>query len=74
MKLTNKQFYILLASAAAAALLIKDNIERGVSSGLGYVNPVDSNNIFYSSANSVGGALTGEDNLSLGAWIYDKTH
>ena len=35
------------------------------------VNPTDPENIFYSGVSSVGRAVTGDDNWTLGAWIYD---
>jgi len=38
------------------------------------VNPVNPNNVFASGVNSVGSAVTGDSNFSLGVWLYDATH
>jgi hypothetical protein len=38
------------------------------------VNPVSDQNIFYSGTNAIGGALTGDQNFSLGVWVYDALH
>lgn len=38
------------------------------------VNPVNPDNVFYQGTNAVGGALTGDEDFSLGVWIYEKLH
>jgi hypothetical protein len=37
-------------------------------------DPTSSDNIFASGVDSVGEILTGDDNFSLGGWVYDKIH
>lgn len=38
------------------------------------VNPLNHDNVIYGGVNSVGGAVTGDKNWTLGGWIYDITH
>ena len=38
------------------------------------VNPLNYNNIFSSSVNDVGAAVSGDSDFSLGNWFYDVTH
>ncbi len=38
------------------------------------INPVNDGNIFNQGVLSVGRAITGKDNWTLGGWIYDITH
>lgn len=38
------------------------------------VNPLDRENIFYSGANALGAAVSGDPEFSLGAWIWEQTH
>lgn len=47
----------------------------GAASAVGQaINPVNPDNIFAGSVNAVGGALSGQDDWSLGSWVYDVTH
>lgn len=39
-----------------------------------YVNPADSGNIVNRGVNGIGGAITGDQNWTLGGQIYDWTH
>ena len=38
------------------------------------VTPWNNDNVIYGGVNSAGAAITGDNNFSLGGWIYDKTH
>lgn len=38
------------------------------------LNPVNPDNIFYGAVNETGAAITGNNNFSLGAWIWEATH
>lgn len=38
------------------------------------IKPSDPNNVFYQGTNKIGAAVTGDDNFTLGGWIYDITH
>lgn len=38
------------------------------------INPLNSENIFYSGVNNIGALLTGNDDFSLGAAVYDAEH
>lgn len=40
------------------------------------INPLNNDNVFYSSVNAVGASIAGvpRDSWSLGSWIYDITH
>jgi hypothetical protein len=38
------------------------------------ISPLNNNNIFANGVNAVGAKLSGNDNWSLGGWIYDITN
>lgn len=38
------------------------------------INPTSNQNIFYRGVNSIGAALTGDDNFNLGSWTFDVLH
>lgn len=38
------------------------------------INPVSDENIFYRGVNSVGAAISGNENFNLGSWTYDILH
>jgi hypothetical protein len=38
------------------------------------LDPTDPNNLFYDGVNSVGSSVTGNDDFSLGSWLYDVIH
>ena len=38
------------------------------------VNPINNDNIFASGVDAVGAKLSGNENWTLGGWIYDITH
>lgn len=40
----------------------------------GSFDPTSDKNLAYRGANAVGGALTGDDNFTVGGWLYDLTH
>ena len=63
------------AVIAAGALYIAEKKAAQVASDLGQaVNPLNDSNVFASGVDSVGAKLTGNQNFSLGVWIYDKLH
>ena len=72
--MNNKQFYTLVVIGGVAAYLLKEGIGNAVVRAGDAVNPVNPDNIFYGGVNAVGGALSGDDNFSLGSWIFDKVN
>ena len=56
------------AGDAAAA------VGEKVSAAAQAVNPLNPDNVFASSVNSVGETITGQSDWSLGGWLYDTTH
>jgi hypothetical protein len=70
MKLTDKQLLILLGAGALAFLYLKSKAGEALDA----VNPVNPNNVIYGGVNAVGGALSGNDDFSLGSWFYDVVH
>ena len=38
------------------------------------VNPTNPENVFYEGVNSTGEALTGDEDFTLGGWIYETIH
>jgi hypothetical protein len=62
--------YELKKGVAAAA-----NALPGAAAAVGAaVDPTNPNNLAYSGVNKVVGALTGDQNETLGGWLYDLTH
>jgi hypothetical protein len=59
---------VVLYQARQAAGAVADAVRNGA------INPASSNNLAYKSVNAVGGAVTGNENFSLGAWLYEVTH
>lgn len=67
MKLTNSQLLMLIGAGVLGVWYLK----KSAGDALNAVNPTNNDNIFYSGVNSVGGALSDDDNFSLGSWVYD---
>lgn len=61
-------------TAILAVYLFKKSVSDGVAAAGQSINPVNPNNIFYSGVNHIGEVLTGDENFTLGGWIYDKTN
>lgn len=57
--------------ASDAAGQAWEGIKDGAATVGGWVNPVSDQNLAYQGVNAVGGALTGEQNWSLGGAVYD---
>ena len=72
----------LIVGAGVAVYLIATRAfktgEKIVDAAKGVItkdlNPASSDNIVNRAVSAVGGALTGQDDFSLGSWIYDITH
>ncbi len=72
----------IAAIAAAAALAYLGwrtyragaALAEGATDALRYVNPASTDNVVYRTVNGVGGLVTGNDDFSLGAWLYNATH
>ena len=68
MNFTNEQL-IGIGVAGLLALWYLSNRAGDVAQA---VNPTNPDNVFYEGANSVVVALTGEENETLGGWLYEK--
>lgn len=62
---------LLLGGGALAVYFVAKKIGEAGSAAAEAVNPVSTQNIFYRGAGAVTGALTGEQNVSLGSKIAD---
>lgn len=67
---------VLLAVLAAWYLKNKvagavDAVADAAAAVAPYVNPADSNNIINQGVGAIGGAISGDENWSLGTWLYD---
>jgi len=76
MKLTFNNYVTLGAIFAGGVVLYKANkagqaIKETVSKDL---NPASNENIINKGVSSVGASISGNENWSLGGWIYDITH
>lgn len=83
MKLQTETVVVLVGIAAVtvgAVYLAKK--AQGVGSSLASaastigtaLNPVSDQNIAYKGVNALGTAATGDNNFTLGGWVYDKLH
>lgn len=77
--LTGGGVLALVGVAAAAYVIWKGSrlaapLVDAAGEALQAVNPTNRDNIFYSGVNSVGAAVSGDKDWSLGGWIYDITH
>jgi len=61
-------------TAILAIYLFKKNIADGAAAAAQSINPVNDENIFNQGVLAVGQKITGNQNWTLGGWIYDETH
>jgi hypothetical protein len=71
---TNQQLMVIAGLSAIAALVIYDKTKKAATAGIDAIPPTNPDNIFYSGVNNIGASLTGQENFSLGVWLYDITH
>ncbi len=73
MKIETKTIAIVAGVALAAYLLwrAKGAIGEVLTTSL---NPASDQNLAYKGVNSIGGAVTGDKDFSLGSYLYDLTH
>lgn len=72
--LTDKQFFIVAAAAAVALVVAANRAQElggAVADNLQVVNPASSENFIYSGISSMGQAITGDTDITLGTAIYD---
>lgn len=72
MKLPPQAWYVLGGFVLLGLIYWKG--KGAVTAAANAVNPVNHDNVFASGVNGVGTAVTGDDDFSLGARIYDWTH
>lgn len=74
---------LLVAYIAARYLVSKvgetagkavDYVADAAQAAAPYVNPASNQNVIYTGINGIGGAVSGEENWTLGGWLYDVTH
>jgi hypothetical protein len=73
-----KGYAVLIGVGAVAIIALYYLGKREVTAAVGTVadaiNPVNDNNIFSSGVDAVGAKLSGDENWTLGGWIFDVTH
>ena len=69
--LSNKQMIGLVVVGFGASWYLKNKAAETVKEVGAAIDPTSSENIFYSGVNSVGSTLTGDEDFSLGGWIYE---
>ena len=57
---------------AAIGWIVARKVAGAVPAGA--LNPLSVDNIVYQGANATGAALTGDQDFSLGAWVWEATH
>lgn len=70
MSFTDKQFFTVLALASVVGVYTIYKAREG----LGAVNPLSPDNVFYGGVNSLGAELSGDEHFAFGGWLYDVTH
>lgn len=73
-KWTPKTTLIVAGVAVIGLWYLKGRAARAISEAGQAINPTNNQNVFYRGVNGVGEAVTGDDDFSLGGWIYDKVH
>lgn len=48
--------------------------QKKIQDGLHAISPTNNDNIFASGVDSVGSTITGNENFSLGGWLYEKVN
>lgn len=67
---TDKQLLYIAGGLAVVGYLIYRKLPDVGNA----VNPLNQENVFYEGVNAVGEKLSGDQDFSLGAWLYDITH
>jgi hypothetical protein len=65
---------VVVMGALVLVAFVATKAEETISDTASAINPLNNNNIFASGVNGVGQKLSGNNNWSLGGWIYDITH
>jgi hypothetical protein len=73
-KWTPKNVLIVAGVAAVGAWYLSRTAKGAIKDAGQAINPVNRDNVFYSGVNSVGEAISGDKNFTLGGWLYDLTH
>ena len=74
MKLTNQQVLMILAAGGLLLWYAKNKEGDAVAAVGNAVNPVNPDNVFYAGVSEIGSTLSGDDEWTLGTWIYNATH
>lgn len=72
-KVLNSKVGVVGAVTVAAlitAYLVKEQAQKAVSDTVEAVSPLNNDNIFASGVDNVGRKLSGNNNWSLGSWLY----
>ncbi len=69
-----KKYGTLIALGAGVVLVIGYFAKKAAVATANAINPVNHDNVFSTSVNSIGGALTNDNNWTLGGQIYDWIH
>ena len=65
---------MMLGASGLLLWYLKNKTVEVVSEVGQAINPVNPDNIFSEGVDSIGGAISGDDDWSLGVWIYEATH
>lgn len=72
MSFTNQQLIGIGIAGLLALWYLKNKATETAKDVGNAVNPTNPENIFYEGVNGVGGAVSGDDDFSLGVWIYER--
>lgn len=70
MKYEDKKLLLMVGAGLLVALYLKGKAEDGFNGAIDAINPTNNDNIFYSGANSVFRAITGNETDTIGTWVY----
>lgn len=72
MSFTNNQLIGIGVVGVLALWYLKSKATETVKDVGNAVNPTNPDNVFYEGVNSVGGAVSGDQDFSLGVWLYER--
>lgn len=70
MIVSNEQALVIGGALILLWFRYRDNIAEAVDK----VNPASDGNLIYQGVSNAGEAATGDEDFSLGTWVYEQTH
>jgi hypothetical protein len=65
---------VIMWQARKDAIAVGGAVVSGAKAVGNAVNPLNPDNVAAGTVNNIGSVLAGDNNFSLGAWLYNETH